>query len=90
MLYTLLHIPALRLGQESSETTEIGRPTWTIAGWRGFPHVEKMALSQCLTRGSSVTCTTCWGDEVAGTVVAAGDGASVAVLSKSEPQRTIL
>ena len=47
------------------------------------PHAEKMAVSQCLTRGSSVTCKTCWGDEVSGTVVAMRDGASLAVLSKS-------
>ena len=49
---------------------------------KGIPHYKKMAISQCLTRGSNLTCTTCWGEEVSGTVVATGDGAPVAVLSK--------
>ena len=48
---------------------------------KGIPP-QDMAISQCLTRGSDLTCTTCWGDEVSGTVVVVGDGAPVAVLSK--------
>ena len=54
------------------------------------PHAEKMAVSQCLIRGSSVTCTTCLGDEVSGTVVATRDVVSLAVLSKSDSQRMFI
>ena len=40
-----------------------------------------MALSQCLTHGFNLTCTTSWGEEVFETVVVVGESAPVAVLS---------